>query len=139
MRYTVNGSEYLMDRALGIYNDNHGLPMKVMSRPAAYARFKAEEAPGIIALMNANITRSVIILGDGPSQHHDGRWMTKVEFIYREPGTANRDEARRERWDIHMEVDEVAGFRDLNPTTTYAFPATMFGFFVSWLGKTASQ
>lgn len=132
MRYTVNGSEYLMGRALGIYGDGGGTPMKVLGSPGAYAKFQQEEAEGIRALMIAKTTRAVSIT-DGPRRHAD-RWITGVEFIYREPGTANLAAARRERWDIHMEVEEVAKFREMGPAV-YEFPSTAFGFRVNWLGK----
>ena len=132
-RYTVNGSEYLMDRALGIYGDAGGAQMKVLSSNAAYEKFKAGEAGEIRALMAANTTRAVRIVA-GPSRHGAGRWITGVEFVYREPSTADFASARREYWDIHMEIAEVAKFRKTGPVVPWA-PLTAFSFGVSWLEK----
>jgi hypothetical protein len=42
--------------------------------------------------------------------------------------------ARRERWDIHMEIREVSMFRKMAPEV-YRFPSTVSDFGVSWLGK----
>ena len=140
MRYTINGSRFLMDRALGIYSDEGGTPMKVLSRFDAYDRFTADEASGIIALMNAGVTRSVKVL-EGPRRHAD-RWITKVEFIHRDPATLNLESARREYWEIHMEVEDVARFREMSPTlspTILQYPSTIFGFRVNWLGRYESR
>jgi hypothetical protein len=140
-RYTVNGSEYLMERAFGLKKDSAGgVPMKVLSSADAYAKFKEDEAPGVLALMSAKTTRAVRILGE-PQRHPDGQWIVRAEFVYREPSTDGVGDARREYWDIRMEIDEVRKFREFSTAllefgpTLYEFPSLVFGFRVNWLGK----
>ncbi|MDR1476794.1 MAG: hypothetical protein LBI17_01545 [Rickettsiales bacterium] len=133
-RYTVNGSEYLMERSLGLGGtDSGGVPMKILGGPV-YDKFIRDEKEGIAALMASKTTRSVRIVG-GPHRHAD-QWITEIELIYREPATANLADARRERWEIHMEVlvDRDNMFRA--PTAQILdFPSTLFRFQVDWFER----
>ncbi|MDR2098965.1 MAG: hypothetical protein LBO78_02990 [Rickettsiales bacterium] len=125
-RYTVNGSEREMRRT-SLSNTSlvalAGTKIDPLtgqeSYSAAYARFALSadgrnpgpEMAEILKYMSDGTTRSVAILS-GPRLYveNENRWVTDVEFIIRTAATARLSEARRERWTIHMEVDELGEF-----------------------------
>lgn len=144
IRYTVNGSGYMMmeNTGIGDKSDNplYGAILKVPSYIPetnsynyAYNSFvsgRNNDTEEIVNLMSQNITRSVKILAE-PYRYND-RWKTLVEFIYKNPDTNFLSEAQRERWEINMEVGNLRG-RSLYSVPFN--PSYIFAFEVKWIEK----
>lgn len=144
VRYTVNGSGYMMMENTGIgdksNNPFYGAILKIPSYIPetnsynfAYNSFvsgKNNDVEEISNLMSQNITRSVKILSE-PYRYND-RWKTLVEFVYKNPDTNFLSEAQRERWEINMEIGNIGG-RSLYSVPFN--PSYIFAFEVKWIEK----
>lgn len=148
VRYTVNGSKYMMLRDLGINDKNeNSIYASILKLPSynlltgeynnqAYQSFKNaknNEYNEIIKLLNENTTRSVKITKE-PYRYKD-KWKTEVEFIYKTPSTNSLSEALKEHWEINMEIEPLQRFRNIpsvknivniNPSSLFEFKINTF-------------
>lgn len=116
IRYTVNGSDYLMSENLD-YNNINTLSdkfFKVVSFDKinddssvawnnsykSFASGKDSELEKIKTLLSENTTRSVRFLSE---PYKDGDWWSvKVEFIYKSPITYSLSSAKKEKYIISL-------------------------------------
>ncbi len=150
-RYTVVGSNYVMNKNLGLNKLDssslvYGYILKVPSSKGynkegqkvwtdAYLNFlnkKDGELEEIKKLMKENTTRSVRILSL-PKKEGDW-WITDVEFIYKTPITYSFSEAKKEKYQIKMDIN-IYDLLPLNITTK--LPASsIFKTQIKYLQKT---
>ncbi|MCR5507044.1 MAG: hypothetical protein K6F04_04320 [bacterium] len=131
-RYTVSGNIEEMNQSLG-YNApdslNGGILLKYPSymgtengQPvwtSAYQDFIKNDLPEIKELLNSNTTRSVRILSE-PKKSGDW-WSITVEFIYRNPTTYSLSVARKEKYEIRLNIKSY-GIKQVDQINPY-FPA----------------
>lgn len=117
-RYTVSGNNLVMETNLGYktpnsIEGNKGILLKLPSRmirngmevwTGAYTDFIKNDLPEITKLMNENTTRSVRIISE-PKQIGDW-WVTTVEFIYRNPTTYSFSIAKKEKYEIRLNISK---------------------------------
>lgn len=115
-RYTVSGDSLDMQQNLGYQTPNTlngGLILKIPSYiqtsddgkilwTNAYNDFLNNDLPEIKSLLNSNTTRSVRILS-GPQKVNDW-WVLTVEFIYRNPTTYALSIAKKEKYEIRINM-----------------------------------
>ena len=76
-----------------------------------------EERVEINQLRMAGATRSVRFLSE-PRLHRD-RWVVDVEFIIRDRGVWDVESARRERFEVHLDINELFDFREMSMARAY--------------------
>ena len=114
-RYTVSGNTINMQKTLGYQTPtvlNDGLMLKLPSYNGsnndsilwtnAYIDFLKTDLPEIKELIDSNTTRSVRILS-GPQKINDW-WVLNVEFIYRNPTTYSLSIAKKEKYEIKLNI-----------------------------------
>ena len=131
-RYTVSGNLEEMNQSIGYSTPNTlngGILLKLPSYmgtqddtpvwSSAYQDFLKIDLPEIKALLDSNTTRSVRIISE-PKKSGDW-WSVTVEFIYRNPTTYSLSIARKEKYEIRLNI-QFAGIRPVNEIIP-SFPA----------------
>ncbi len=123
-RYTVSGNPVNMEQNLGYSSPttlDSGIMLKYPSIDGqkndkiiwtnAYKDFVNEELPEILELINTNTTRSVKIISE-PQKINDW-WVLTVEFIYRNPTTYSLSIAKKEKYEIRLNIS-FSGIKPVN-------------------------
>ena len=113
-RYTISGNKANMEQNLGYSSPdtiNNGIMLKLPSYEFvdgkinwtnAYKDFLKNELPEINELIESNTTRSVRIISE-PQKINDW-WVINVEFIYRNPTTYSLSIAKKEKYEIRLNI-----------------------------------
>lgn len=114
-RYTLSGNRANMEQNLGYTSPttlNNGIMLKLPCIEGykdneivwtnAYNDFLKTELPQINELIEANTTRSVKIISE-PQKINDW-WVVNVEFIYRNPTTYSLSVAKKEKYEIRLNI-----------------------------------
>lgn len=147
-RYTVIDSDSLMNQNLAL-NDLSSPPFSkngyLLKSPSyigannwydAYLNFmngKDGELQEIQDLMKSNTTRSVRILSE-PRKEGDW-WVIDVEFIYKTPITYSFKDAKKEKYEIRINIDAM-GILNVSSVPSYAPPSSLFKILVKYIQKT---
>ncbi len=115
-RYTVSGNDENLQQNIGYKSPktlNGGLMLKLPSIKSfsngeiigtnAYDDFLKNDLPEIQELLKSNVTRSVKILTS--PRKIDDWWTLNVEFIYRNPTTYSLDIAKKEKYEIKLNIE----------------------------------
>ena len=114
-RYTVSGNIDNMEINLGYKNPNTLQNGTILKYPSykqtingkiiwtnAYNDFIKDDLPEIQNLISTNTTRAVKIIS-GPKKIEDW-WVLTVEFIYRNPTTYSLSIAKKEKYEIKLNI-----------------------------------
>ncbi len=152
-RYTIVPSTYIMNNNLELNNltSNINYNSGILKQASvvgtslegstiwsdAYFNFingKDGELQAIQELMKQNISRSVRIISK-PKKENDW-WVAKVEFIYKNPSTYSVSAARKEVYEIRMDISSSENIRPTTFAFQYPNASSIFVIVVNYLKKT---